>query len=39
VSGTPPRLTTPPGPERHLQPGDVVTCWIEGIGELTTTVA
>jgi 2-keto-4-pentenoate hydratase/2-oxohepta-3-ene-1,7-dioic acid hydratase in catechol pathway len=39
VSGTPPRLTTPPGPERHLHPGDVVTCWIEGIGELTTTIA
>ena len=39
VSGTPARLTTPPGPDRHLQPGDVVTCWIEGIGELTTTVA
>ena len=39
VSGTPPRLTTPPGPERHLQPGDVVTCWIEGIGELNTTIA
>ena len=39
VSGTPPRLTTPPGPDRHLQPGDVVTCWIEGIGELTTTIA
>ena len=39
VSGTPPRLTTPPGPDRHLQQGDVVNCWIEGIGELTTTVA
>jgi 2-keto-4-pentenoate hydratase/2-oxohepta-3-ene-1,7-dioic acid hydratase in catechol pathway len=39
VSGTPPRLLTPPGPDRHLQPGDVVTCWIEGIGELTTTIA
>jgi 2-keto-4-pentenoate hydratase/2-oxohepta-3-ene-1,7-dioic acid hydratase in catechol pathway len=39
ATGTPVRLTTPPGPDRHLQPGDVVTCWIEGIGELTTTVA
>ena len=39
VTGTPVRLTTPPGPDRHLQPGDAVTCWIEGIGELTTTVA
>ncbi len=39
VSGTPPRLATPPGRDRHLQPGDVVTCWIEGIGELTTSVA
>jgi 2-keto-4-pentenoate hydratase/2-oxohepta-3-ene-1,7-dioic acid hydratase in catechol pathway len=38
ATGTPPRLATPPGPDRHLQPGDVVTCWIEGIGELTTTV-
>ena len=39
VTGTPVRLTTPPGPDRHLQPGDVVTCWIDGIGELTTTIA
>ena len=39
VSGTPARLATPPGPDRHLEPGDVVTCWIEGIGELTTTIA
>ncbi len=39
ATGTPARLATPPGPERHLQPGDVVTAWIEGIGELTTTVA
>ncbi|HSL76064.1 MAG TPA: fumarylacetoacetate hydrolase family protein [Candidatus Limnocylindrales bacterium] len=39
VTGTPVRLTTPPGPDRHLERGDVVTCWIEGIGELTTTVA
>ena len=39
ASGTPARLAGPLGPERHLEPGDVVTCWIEGIGELTTTVA
>ena len=39
ATGTPARLATPPGPERHLEPGDVVTCWIEGIGELTTHVA
>jgi ureidoglycolate lyase len=39
ATGTPARLPGPPGPERHLQPGDVVTAWIEGIGELTTTVA
>jgi 2-keto-4-pentenoate hydratase/2-oxohepta-3-ene-1,7-dioic acid hydratase in catechol pathway len=39
ATGTPARLATPPGPERHLQPGDIVTCWIEGIGELTTTIA
>jgi 2-keto-4-pentenoate hydratase/2-oxohepta-3-ene-1,7-dioic acid hydratase in catechol pathway len=38
VSGTPVRLATPPGPDRHLQAGDVVTCWIEGIGELTTYI-
>src|SRR5262245_38804415 len=39
ATGTPARLTTPPGPDRHLEAGDVVTCWIEGIGELTTIVA
>jgi 2,4-diketo-3-deoxy-L-fuconate hydrolase len=39
ATGTPARLATPPGPDRHLVPGDVVTCWIEGIGELTTAVA
>ena len=39
ATGTPARLSTPPGPDRHLERGDVVTCWIEGIGELTTTVA
>ena len=39
ATGTPPRLATPPGPDRHLRAGDVVTCWIEGIGELTTHIA
>jgi 2-keto-4-pentenoate hydratase/2-oxohepta-3-ene-1,7-dioic acid hydratase in catechol pathway len=39
ATGTPVRLAAPPGPDRHLEPGDVVTCWIEGIGELTTHVA
>jgi 2-keto-4-pentenoate hydratase/2-oxohepta-3-ene-1,7-dioic acid hydratase in catechol pathway len=36
ATGTPVRI----GPEsdRHLQPGDVMTCWIEGIGELTNTI-
>ena len=38
ASGTPPRLETPPGPDRHLEPGDVVTCAIDGIGELTTRI-
>jgi len=27
------------GPERHLEAGDMVTVWIEGIGELSTTIA
>jgi 2-keto-4-pentenoate hydratase/2-oxohepta-3-ene-1,7-dioic acid hydratase in catechol pathway len=38
ASGTPARLTAPPGPDRRLRPGDRVTCWIEGIGELTTNI-
>jgi 2-keto-4-pentenoate hydratase/2-oxohepta-3-ene-1,7-dioic acid hydratase in catechol pathway len=38
ASGTPARLTSPPGPDRRLRPGDRVTCWIEGIGELTTII-
>ena len=38
ATGTPARLAGPLGPERHLQPGDVVTVWIDGIGELTTTI-
>jgi 2-keto-4-pentenoate hydratase/2-oxohepta-3-ene-1,7-dioic acid hydratase in catechol pathway len=39
ATGTPPRLATPPGPGRHLAPGDTVTVRIEGIGALTTHVA
>jgi len=39
ATGTPARLAGPIGPERHLQAGDVVTVWIEHIGELTTTIA
>ncbi len=39
ATGTPARLKVPPGPGRHLQAGDVVTAWIEDIGELTTTIA
>jgi 2-keto-4-pentenoate hydratase/2-oxohepta-3-ene-1,7-dioic acid hydratase in catechol pathway len=39
ATGTPARLDEPPGPDRHLEAGDVVTAWIEGIGELTTTIA
>ncbi len=39
ATGTPARLAGLLGPDRHLEPGDIVTCWIEGIGELTTTIA
>jgi 2-keto-4-pentenoate hydratase/2-oxohepta-3-ene-1,7-dioic acid hydratase in catechol pathway len=39
ATGTPARLAGPPGPERHLEAGDVVTVWVEHIGELTTTIA
>jgi 2-keto-4-pentenoate hydratase/2-oxohepta-3-ene-1,7-dioic acid hydratase in catechol pathway len=38
ATGTPARLAALPGPDRHLEPGDVVICWIEGIGELTTLI-
>ena len=38
ATGTPARLPGPIGPDEHLRPGDVVTAWIEGIGELTTTI-
>jgi 2-keto-4-pentenoate hydratase/2-oxohepta-3-ene-1,7-dioic acid hydratase in catechol pathway len=36
ASGTP--LRVGPDARRYLQPGDVMTCWIEGIGELTNSV-
>jgi 2-keto-4-pentenoate hydratase/2-oxohepta-3-ene-1,7-dioic acid hydratase in catechol pathway len=39
AAGTPARLPTPPGPDRRLEPDDVVSAWIEGIGELTTHIA
>jgi 2-keto-4-pentenoate hydratase/2-oxohepta-3-ene-1,7-dioic acid hydratase in catechol pathway len=38
ATGTPARLAGPMGPDRHLQAGDAVTVWIEGIGELSTTI-
>jgi 2-keto-4-pentenoate hydratase/2-oxohepta-3-ene-1,7-dioic acid hydratase in catechol pathway len=36
ATGTPVRVGPLAG--RHLEPGDTMTCWIEGIGELTNTV-
>jgi len=36
ATGTPARIG--PDAQRHLQPGDVMTCWIDGIGELTNTI-
>jgi len=39
ATGTPARLAGPYPPDRHLEPGDVATVWIEGIGELTTHIA
>jgi 2-keto-4-pentenoate hydratase/2-oxohepta-3-ene-1,7-dioic acid hydratase in catechol pathway len=36
ATGTPVRIG--PDADRHLQSGDSMTCWIEGIGELTNTV-
>lgn len=39
ATGTPARVAGPLGPDRHLQAGDVVTVWIEQVGELTTTIA
>ena len=38
ATGTPARLEGPLRPDRNLQAGDVVTVWIERIGELTTTI-
>lgn len=38
ATGTPARLAGPIGPEQHLRRGDVVTVWVERIGELTTTI-
>ena len=38
ATGTPARLAGPMGPDRHLEAGDLVTVWIAGIGELTTTI-
>lgn len=37
ATGTPVRMGPHAG--RHLRPGDVMTCWIESIGELTNTIA
>lgn len=39
ATGTPARLALPLGPERHLEPGDTVSVWVERIGELTTIIA
>ena len=39
ATGTPARLDGPFGPDRHLEAGDVVSLWIEGIGELANTIA
>jgi 2-keto-4-pentenoate hydratase/2-oxohepta-3-ene-1,7-dioic acid hydratase in catechol pathway len=39
ATGTPQRLDGRLGADRHLEAGDVVTVWIEGIGELTTRIA
>jgi 2-keto-4-pentenoate hydratase/2-oxohepta-3-ene-1,7-dioic acid hydratase in catechol pathway len=36
-TGTPVRLG--PLADRHLEPGDVMTCWIEGIGELANAIS
>ena len=39
ATGTPARLADAYPPDRHLQPGDVMSCWIDGIGELTNQIA
>jgi 2-keto-4-pentenoate hydratase/2-oxohepta-3-ene-1,7-dioic acid hydratase in catechol pathway len=36
-TGTPVRLG--PHADRHLEPGDTMTCFIEGIGELTNSIS
>jgi 2-keto-4-pentenoate hydratase/2-oxohepta-3-ene-1,7-dioic acid hydratase in catechol pathway len=36
ATGTPPRIG--PDARRHLAAGDVMTCWVEGIGELTNRI-
>lgn len=38
ATGTPARSPGPPGPQRHLETGDTVVAWIDGIGSLTTIV-
>jgi len=38
ATGTPARLAAPPGPQRHLRPGDTVVAWIDGIGRLTNRI-
>ncbi len=38
ATGTPVRLDGAIGPERRLRTGDVMTVWVEGIGELTTRI-
>ncbi|MEO6579191.1 MAG: fumarylacetoacetate hydrolase family protein [Candidatus Limnocylindria bacterium] len=38
ATGTPARLGDPLGPDRHLEAGDDVTAWIEGIGRLRTII-
>jgi 2,4-diketo-3-deoxy-L-fuconate hydrolase len=37
ATGTPVRIG--PLANHHLQPGDTMTCWIEGIGDLTNKIA
>jgi 2-keto-4-pentenoate hydratase/2-oxohepta-3-ene-1,7-dioic acid hydratase in catechol pathway len=38
ATGTPARRDGQLGSERHLEAGDVITSWIEGIGTLTTKI-
>jgi len=39
ATGTPARLDGPYPRDRHLEPGDLMACWIDGIGELANTIA